>query len=46
MKNRPLKINTFSDTIELDWLWQEQQEEDFLSGKSPQDLQDIIEDEE
>lgn len=46
MKNKTQSITPRSETKVLDWLNQEEQEEDFLLGKTPQDFQDIEDEEE
>ncbi len=46
MKNKTQMMNQRSQTKILDWLCQEEQEDDFLLGKTPSEPRDIREDEE
>ncbi len=46
MKNKSQMMNQRSQTKTLDWLYQEEQEDDFLLGKIPSELRDILEEEE
>ena len=46
MKNKTQVMNQRNQTKILDWLSQEEQEDDFLRGKTPSVFQDSWEDEE
>jgi hypothetical protein len=46
MKNNPQVMNQRSQTKVLDWLYQEEGEDDFLMGRTPKDLGDTWEEEE
>jgi hypothetical protein len=46
MKNKSQQMNQRSQTKVLDWLYQEEENDDFLLGKTPRELQDIEDDEE
>ena len=46
MKNKTLLMGERSQSKVLNWLYQEETEDDFLLGKTPKDLSDTWEDEE
>ena len=46
MKNKMQMMNQCSHSKILDWLCQEEPEDDFLLGKAPGEFQDILEREE
>jgi hypothetical protein len=46
MKNKTQLVNRFNQTKILDWLYQEEEEDDFLTGITPKNLGDIGEEEE
>jgi hypothetical protein len=46
MKNKTPVMNQCRQTRLLDWLYQEEQEDDFLLGITPNEFQEIMEEEE
>ena len=46
MKNRTQVMSQRSQNRSMEWLYQEAQEDDFLSGKTPSELQNIWEEDE